>query len=207
MGSYGGMRYGSGGGGGTATAAGVGGGTTAAGVAGMGTLTKEERHAVYEYTGSDATTLNRFLREGRVAPDIMTRAAMKAETTQLDSAVGKGTLTRETTLYRGTSLATFGLMGAPKVGQVIRDKGFLSASTSQDVGHEGSFRGGLKLTVIAPRGTRGVDASHVAGGGEKEIVLGRGQRLQVTSVRSANTGRDFIGQPAIEHHVTARIVR
>ena len=211
MGSNGGMRYGGSSGGGAATAtaraAGVSGAVTAAGVAGMDRLTREERKAVDLYTESSSRVngvlRGRFTETSREPPTAEDRSRIGL----LDAAMAKGTLARDATLYRGTSLPAFGLTDAPKVGQVISDKAFQSTSTNQAESESFGGRGPMNLTIAAGRGTRAIDASYVAGGGEGEILLDRGTRYQVTSVRTTHESGGWSGPPVPTYHVGVKVVR
>ena len=202
MGSNGGMRYGSSGGG-TATAAGVGGAVTAAGVAGMDTLTAGERKSIYEYSGGLYTDINRMARGQE--PLMYTRAEVLSHAARIDAAVAKGTLTQATTLYRSTSLKALGLKGPPVAGQVVTGRGLQSTSTQPGQMQSGKFGGNVHMTIQAPRGTHAVDVTHVAGGGESEVLLGRGTRYQVLSVRTEAAERGSIMGP--QTYATVRIVR
>jgi hypothetical protein len=171
-----------GGGGGSTVAADM---TTTTGGVATTPLTKEERSAVYEYSGAYYREINGTLRGDNPWTDL-TPAQLRAETRRIDAAIAKGTLTAETTLYRGTSVH---FLGDLTPGTVLKDKAFLSASRSEDIANRFGMSAMLKIT--APRGTKAVDVSHHAGGNEREILLGRNTKLKVTSVGSEG-GRTVI---------------
>jgi hypothetical protein len=165
----------SGGGGGGGSTVAVNTTVTPGGVA-TTPLTKDERSAVYEYSGAYYREINGTLRGENPWTDL-TPAQLKSETAHIDAAIRKGTLTAETTLYRGTSVR---FLGDLTPGTVLSDKAFLSASRSRDVSL--SFGADAILRITAPRGTRAADVSHHAGGHEQEILLGRNTKLKVTGV-------------------------
>ena len=194
MGNPNGMR--GGGGSAAAIAHGIGSGVSEGGIAGMQKLSEAEFHALGEYLGGKSNTMNTLLRTGtHTQTDIISRKDLKALIEKVDTAIAKGTLTTSQTLYRATSLNKMGLTSAPKVGEVIRDRAFLSTSRGS---FDAKFTGNVRLTISAPKGTHAADVSHVVGGAERETLFSRGTRLRVTSVR---TGADGV------HHVSAEIVK
>jgi hypothetical protein len=177
------LRGGAGGGGGATLS--VATAVTSGGVAGT-ELASGERHAIYDYSGFGYLSINRSLR-GEVASD----AEIRQQVAALDKAIGKGTLTAETTLYRGTSMR---FLGDVKPGSVMSDPAFLS--TARTAAAADYFGSNAMIRITAPRGTRAADVSHHAGGHEKEILLGRGTKLRVTSVGTEG-GRTVINARVI----------
>jgi hypothetical protein len=180
----------SGGGGGGGSTVAVNTTVTPGGVA-TTPLTKDERSALDGYSGTYYREINETLRGGSPWTDL-SPAELRAEIAHLDASIRKGTLTAETTLYRGTSPAALG-GGLPAVGTVMSDKAFLSTSRSSNIADAfaNMSTGGVMMRITAPRGTRAADVSHHTGGHEQEILLGRNTKLKVTGV-STSGGRTVV---------------
>jgi hypothetical protein len=183
-GASGGGGGGGGGGGAAAPTAPVAATTTPGGVA-TTPLTKEERSAVYEYSGAYYREINGTLRGENPWTDL-TPAQLKSETAHIDAAIRKGTLTAETTLYRGTSMR---FLGDVTPGTVLSDKAFFSASRSQDVAS--SFGHDAMIRVTAPRGTKAADVSHHAARSQRQAP-GHG-REHVRRADRRGRQRDQVG--------------
>jgi hypothetical protein len=116
---------------------------------------------------------------------------------QLDSLMAVSTLTKTTVVTRsvngeGLGLTRYNLDRIEDLaGETLQDPGFMSVTTQP-----GAFRGGavtLKLTV--PAGTKAVDVNGLLKGDssfstEYEIILNRGTKYKITSVRPADLLRD-----------------
>jgi hypothetical protein len=187
-----GAKGGGGGGGGAAAPTAPADATTTTGGVATTPLTKEERSALDGYSGAYFREINETLRGNTSVWTDLTPAQLKAETRQIDAAINKGTLTAETTLYRGTSFDALG-GGIPAIGTTLSDKGFLSTSRSSSIAEAFVNMGSNKvmLKITAPRGTKGADVSHHVGGHEQEILLGRNTKLRVTGT-STSGGRTIV---------------
>lgn len=185
MGRGGGASRKRGGGGAAAAVAPESGPPTAAGVAGMDALTRDEKAAVDDYSTIHYSDINNVLRGRFANPRFQEQIdAAKGRIKALDAAIAKGSLARDAVLFRGTHIDAVGGK-VPAVGTVFSDGGFLSTSPSRDSAASfasGSAGMGALLRIAAPKGTRAIDVSHVAGGHEKEVLLNRGTKLKVTGV-------------------------
>lgn len=173
-----------------------GGPVTERGVAGMDTLSKAEKQAVDDYSTIHYSDINNALRrpartdvpESYKKINEQTRREALERAAVLDGALAKGSLARDVTVYRGTTLSAYG-GSPPAVGSTLVDRGFLSTSTSRGVAE--SFSHDAVLEIRAKKGAPAVDVSHVAGGAESEVLLNRGAGLKVRGVRQEG-GRTVI---------------
>lgn len=99
----------------------------------------------------------------------------------LDSAIAKGRLASDQTLYRVASLDRI-----PQVGDIRKERAFVSTSRSGRVAvNFAQHRGDVLFRIRAPKGAKGMDVSHFAGGSEHETLLPRGSTMRITKVRHA----------------------
>jgi hypothetical protein len=154
-------------------------------------LTPEEFQAVKSYGREDYAVLNSYLRND---PGKMPEKYSNL-TKNIDSAISKqDPLPADTVVYRGLSYK--GAFGNKKpnelIGSVIEDKGFMSTSMSKEVSD--TF-GSTTLKITVPAGAKGLDMASnlgtVSSKIEKEILLPRGTRFQITSVNQDKGG--FLG--------------
>lgn len=153
--------------------------------------TAEELAAMRSYTGSGYGPMNNTLRSSkgkRTTKDI--RA--------MDDAIERAArVPDDLTVVRNADLRQLGITGSrqdPKtaLGQEFIDHGYLSTS----VNRRGAMQGQVRLEINVPKGSRGVYVSGAGGpksssiisdygGGESELILARGSRLRITSVKRA----------------------
>lgn len=162
---------------------------TTGGVAGGLNVTQPQRSALNDYSGVQYKAINNKLR-GVYEPGDEERERISARVREIDQAIIAGKLAKATTLHRGTSLQALGLTALPKVGDVIKDKAYLSTSTRRDIAE--GFHQDLMLQIHARRGARGADVSHLTGGGEAEVLLPRNQPLKVKSRTMDAQGRTVV---------------
>ena len=115
-------------------------------------------------------------------------AEAKATLKALDGAISKGSLPRDTVLYRGVGEGRAGITGALEPGGVIRDRGYASTSIDRATAEEFAKGkpGATLFEIEAPRGTH---AAFVPGDGslqEAELLLERGTKFHVLSVREVD---------------------
>lgn len=150
-----------------------------------GALSREERRAVDDYTGTDFRVINNHLRGqklfGKVpkpSHKLLSGKTIKQTVAELDSAMAKSVIPEDVILYRGLRDVSFA------AGDVFVDPAYLSTTLDREIA-EKSFaygEGGKVLEIEVPAGSRGVYASGVAGGAEQEVTLPRGSTLHVISV-------------------------
>jgi len=151
-------------------------------------LTAGELDAIYAYTGDHYEAMNTGLRdEDWLDPDTERFVA------DLDSAIAKGTLTGDTTLFRGIhgdgarALAAQGL----SEGSIFRDAGFTSSTKdfviADRFSHDDSGPG-MFFVIKARRGNTALDVTREAslGTGEREVVFPRNQAWRIRKIDDTN---------------------
>lgn len=142
-------------------------------------LTSTEKTWLDNYSGDTFLKLNSELRSGKTPEGSMVK--------HLDSAIGKGTLTAGTTLYRGmnTEAAKKLFDGNITVGQTISDPAY--ASTSKSRGAAMSWgTGGVLLKVSVMQDAQGLDTDGIARAEiEQETLLPRNAKMRVTRISKA----------------------
>lgn len=155
-------------------------------------LTPGEQNALDEYKANGYRQLNSGLRSGK---PLGTTLQVRADA--IDHAIEKGTLSKDTTLYR--AFRPEGGMNL-NVGDVIQDKAFISTSASTKTPLEIVDAHKLKSApfylarIKGPAGTHVAyaDAAGVRAAGlsrEDEIILPRGTSFRVTKVTTDKYGR------------------
>lgn len=148
-------------------------------------LTEAERAQLTQYTGFDATAINSAIRHGRI------NAATREKIAVLDSALAKGTVPNNITLYRETSLSFLEFDNGAQpdkntignfIGQTIPNRIFTSTSFRQ-LGLPG------RDTVIelhVPAGYQGAlyirDLAHPQYKLQDEVLFARGLKYRLLSV-------------------------
>lgn len=130
-----------------------------------------------------STAVNRLLHGAPLSPQ--EREVAKELIPRLDIALAQQRTQAPTTLYRGRDFH-YGLGDRPehKVGEVLDQPGYVSTSTSRQVGmkfaKDAAMRrkGGIMYQIEVPTG---VGAAQI-GGNEKEVLLERGGQFLVQSV-------------------------
>ena len=151
----------------------------------LSALTEAERAQLTQYTGFDATAINSAIRHGRI------NAATREKFAVLDSALAKGTVPNNITLYRETSLSFLEFDNGAQpdkntignfIGQTIPNRIFTSTSFRQ-LGLPG------RDTVIelhVPAGYQGAlyirDLAHPQYKLQDEVLFARGLKYRLLSV-------------------------
>lgn len=152
------------------------------------TLSSEEDDAIYRYTGQLSTTINSLLR-GKPTTD---ERDVSEITKNLESAINKTTLTKDTVLFRGAGFDAIGGDMATDIldgnfdkyiGATITDKGFMSTS----LGANSKFSGDVTFQIKAPSGTKGrYVENETATLGEHEVILQRGTTIKIQDIKLTN---------------------
>lgn len=139
--------------------------------------------AVKAYQGFEYRSINDFLRGER--PSILPDTAKHIPV--LDWVTNQATINRDMTLYRGFKTGLTDPMDY--VGKTISDNSFASTSMSRE---KAEGFGSLVIEFRAPKGTKGlavhkVDTGSVYNepgpGNEQEVLLPRGSKLKILSVK------------------------
>jgi hypothetical protein len=183
-----------------------GGGGASAPAAQDGTkLTPEEFSAVKAYSREDYAVLNSRLRN---EPFEKMPEKYQEMTKNIDSAFNKQTpLEHDLKVHRGTNYGN--VFGSKKpeqiVGASVTDKGYISTTTSVDVAQ--TF-GSTRLNLVIPKGTKVINMAETLGTvsakQEREILLPRGTKFQVTHVTQTKGGFLGIGK---ETFIEAKLVQ
>ena len=155
----------------------------------LSALTEAERAQLTQYTGFDATAINSAIRHGRI------NAATREKIAVLDSALVKGTVPNNITLYRETSLSFLEFDNGAQpdkntignfIGQTIPNRIFTSTSFRQ-LGLPG------RDTVIelhVPAGYQGAlyirDLAHPQYKLQDEVLFARGLKYRILSVDTSS---------------------
>ena len=154
---------------------------TAKAVAQKTPLTAEELDALFAYKTQSAINGALYGKGGDVTQ--LSETAQKRVAT-LDSALAKGALKQNTTLYRFArgSSDILNAIKSSAVGATLQMVGYQSTSTNPAAALY--FNDGVMLRVSAPKGT----PAHAFGGEEKEVLLPRNVTYEVKS-HSQGTGK------------------
>jgi hypothetical protein len=139
-------------------------------------LTHDEVKAIKAYTDGAYKALNQQLRRGQpMTPEQYTTAA------QLDTALAKAKITKDTFVYRGLGDAAEKFFGPePVIGTIIIDNGYISTAKTKE-----KAWGGAKCSIAVKKGQKGMDVqSRSLHPGEKEVMLPRGSMFKITGVKS-----------------------
>lgn len=148
-------------------------------------LTEDERHAVRTYTGQSYDPINQALRSGQKPTGLVV---------DLDRAIGKSTLARDTIVYRGVKdPGKLGLHEGNLVGATIRDRAFTSTSLDRRVAEKYAGPSGAVLRIHAPAGTKAASMAKVSRyDKEREVLFPRGATIRVTGVGGVESGRRIL---------------
>lgn len=182
--------------------------------ASQGELTDEERRNVYAYSNTYSETVNAWLRLER---DWKSNTSLKDTIESIDSAVEKGVIDEDTTVYRGVSLESLGISQKSDMesldGKTVFDRGFQSTSKREDVANSFvrrmKFSDGIEGTVIEihlPKGegyARDISDCSANGKYEDEVLLKRGIRMKLhykdgklkADILNANSSRSDSAEP------------
>lgn len=150
-------------------------------------LSREERAALRAYTGSSYASINAYYRGKTKDFDSEDSRNCAAH---ICSAMAKSTIPCDCVVYRGMGNSALGnlahLSDEELMGQIYRDKGFMSTS----INPEDAFGGAVRLEIEVPKGTRGGYVGYVSEHGhtESEVLLDRGQVMRFTNIRRDENG-------------------
>jgi len=150
-------------------------------------LSAKETEALGAYVNTSMhMEVNTYLRDGKqwLAPQELERAiAMDKDLTE---AIGRSELLEDTELVRGINIVSFpdAIMGM--AGETYVDKGFMSTTKSKYDNE--AFTSGVKINVLAPKGTKALDVTQVfntrMSSFDQEVLLQKGLKYKVTNVTS-----------------------
>lgn len=184
-------------------------------------LSEQELMAINDYTGKGGQgqdgylVTNRYLR-GQKKTHGAPLAMIQNRIANLDAAIAKSDpLAHEATVYRGIGNAEH--YGTLKPGDVIEDPAYLSTSVTRTLPESWAGTHGDVWEIKLPAGTKGVDVNAALKGTaygphgldfstakEQEIILARGQRLVVDSVKDRVTVYPN-GNRVVAHDITAHV--
>lgn len=149
-------------------------------------LTNKEEDAILTYTTSKHLSINGGLRKGNLSKEDA------ATVEQLDSALSKSRLKKETTLYENQKLyraasipeVNAALNSGKAVGFEFTEKGYSSTTTNKDIARNFQRDPNSRLfTIKAKPGTKAASVSELSNlSGEDEVLIGRGTKYRVTGV-------------------------
>lgn len=151
--------------------------------------TQEQLKALRDYTGSGYGPMNNTLRSSRGK---RTNKDIRA----MDAAIERAPrVPNNITVVRNANLRQLGITGGRQdprsaIGQELVDHGYLSTS----VNRRGSMGGEVRLEIAVPKGSKAVYVSGAGGpkspsiisdygGGESELIMARGSKLRIISVK------------------------
>lgn len=148
-------------------------------------LTAAEKAALVFYKGKQGSHINSFLRGTRQATqELIERVRL------IDNAISKGTIEEDIVVYQG--FGNHEARPSHQAGDIIEIGSFLSTSLNGGVAAEFAAtygRNGVVAEIQVPAGTHAAfpDVLDVSNDDELEMLLGRGHKLQVLSVRPHET--------------------
>lgn len=140
-------------------------------------LSKEELHAIYDYTGDNYRNINDVLRG--FEKNFNEGNAKRVE--QITEALNKTSVPDDIIVYRGVGRDALGeykdLSPKQLIGKKLEDRGFMSTS----IDPEGAFHTKVTYVIKVPKGTSGAYISNISQYGEKEaeLLLNRGQKMMI----------------------------
>lgn len=107
----------------------------------------------------------------------------------IKSALDNSALSKDMTLYRGTSTETLGalqdLSVDELVGKTFTEQGFMSTSTNSAVAE--GFSGNMQMTIEAAEGAQALNISSISQyATEEEVLFNAGQEMLITSAEVEN---------------------
>ena len=146
-------------------------------------MTDQQRIALSNYARDTEGDLNNMLRSGGRMD-----ATLAAEARELDKLFSKkgGKTPRNLTTYRGVESLS-DTLGNPKVGDIIRDKAFLSTSVGREEAMEFASqafvpRDPAMLEIFVGKGKKALHFGNIDFDDELELLLSRGAKLRVREV-------------------------
>lgn len=167
---------------------------------GYASLSTQEKSAIGNYTGSGYGSINGQLRE----PRQLGSEHVETQIIRMDSAMAKMPPTeKDLLLWRGVGGKTSQSYKNAVVGSIIRDNGFISASTKKEMGDSW---GNVTLKILWPAGSRGLWVGPGGGeglsghSGESEHILPHGVSFKVIAVRTSPQGRKILVVEPLHGH-------
>lgn len=154
----------------------------------LASLSKKDRAAVVEYTGSNYRAMNNYLRKGEVSYPYPSEAALLAKIDEVQQALLKATSPTDMIVMRGygdTLLETFKSF---QPGDSFIEKGFMSTTIMQKPTFSG-FRAKIRVWEGAP-GAYVKEISHFPG--EQEFLLPYGAELKLVETIEVNGKYTFV---------------
>lgn len=147
-----------------------------------GGLTADESQAIDAYSARNYMYINSLLHKGKHDFPSIGEDVVRKQLADMDSAMSKSAIQRPTTVWRGVDGENFP-DDTWQPGREITEKGFLSTSGSSSVAKRfaTSESGTTKPVIMKIKAPAGTHAVQVVGHGDRETILDRGQRLQITS--------------------------
>lgn len=162
-----------------------------------GTVGAEAKAAILDYSMQGYEDMNRVMDGRPLLGGEANRAAARAKSDQMAAGIEKCSLTNDTTLSRGQSIAEmfgsdfesmpFDELKAKYEGKYYEKPGFVSTSTSDRIANDfaqGKASGGMVLTIHAPKGTKAVCMGQLSAfqGQEQEVVIQRGSIFKINQI-------------------------
>ncbi len=140
-------------------------------------LTEEQAGSIENYLQVEYGIVNEYLRKTtKLSPE--ERAAAKDLVSDIDHALDSASAPRDLELFRGVKTKEH-----LKIGEVFKDKAFVSATTRLKVAEEYGAKGGV-IVLHVPRGTQGAFVANIGTQNKEfEFLLGRGLSYKVISKR------------------------
>lgn len=158
--------------------------------AGQAGALRSEAAAVHDFQNGRYIYINDFARTGKLdlGSHFDSVAEAKESLRHLDDAIARHTVNADTLAYRGMGVDERGIGGELKPGRVITDDGYASTSASRKAALDYTNKPGSTLLEIEiPRGAKARPLED-DGLGESELLLPRGSRYEVKSVRTEAVG-------------------
>lgn len=159
-------------------------------------ITPQEFTAFAKYQSAFYHDINAHLRGGANAH--LAQAHAVAEIPHLHSILGKQSLARDTTLYRGFTAHEGFNPSAYKAGDIYEARGFFSTSLNKSVAkgfvdEMDAGSGSVLFHIKAPKGAKALPGYKLGTGSsfqqsEREVLLGHGSRIKVDKVRKDKSG-------------------
>ena len=150
-----------------------------------GALSAAERRGVKSYTDYGFRELNDGLRGNPKPPPVPDKKLMAS----LDSALSKGKTPTAMVVHRGVSRD---MLSKFKAGQAYVDKGYMSTSVDRGKAENFGGKSGPLLRITVPKGASGAYVEKLSVfKGEKEFLIPRGQRLNITKIETVK-GRKIV---------------
>lgn len=147
-------------------------------------FTKAEVDELRRYSGGAYQNVNKFLRTGQVGP--ANRAPTQDVIQGVDAAMKRSRLPSDVIVHRGISTDALGVKSGADlqalVGKTLQDKGYMSTALG---GTKDQFaRAQVQMRLRVPKGTGAIYLDPFSQfKGERELLLQRGLRYRITSVK------------------------